>query len=190
MVVPQTHPATPIRSRPPAAARMVPNFLTVVRLGIAAAFPFAPGAWRAPLLVLGAGTDFLDGWIARRFGLTSWVGALLDGIADKAFTITVLATFAFEGRLSWWALALVMTRDLAVAGIAAYLAWCRAWPEFTRMAARQPGKVTTVFVYLLMLVLLLAPAHAGWVLWPAILCSILAAVDYLLLFLSVEPERG
>lgn len=177
---PAVHPLT----------RAVPSTLTMLRIAAAAAFPFAPEEARIPLVGFAAASDVLDGWIARRFGLTTWVGALLDGVADKALTIAVLLTFTLEGTLAGWALGLVMCRDVAVAAIAVHLAWHRAWPEFTRMSARMPGKVTTVAVFALMAALLLAPAYAWLALWPAIVLSVLAAVDYVLIFLSVDVRRG
>jgi phosphatidylglycerophosphate synthase len=73
-----------------------------------------------------------------------------------------------------------------VTAIAAYLAWHRAWPEFTRMSARMPGKVTTVALFLLMGALLIVPAYAWLLVWPAAILSVLAAVDYVLIFLSVD----
>lgn len=179
----------PNQSRPSVWVRLTPNTLTILRLGIAVVFPFAPPDWRIGLVVFAAASDFFDGWLARRFNLTSWIGALLDGIADKALTLSVLLTFTLQGDLTWWQLGLVMTRDIAVAAIAAYLAWCRAWPDFTRVAAREPGKVTTLFVYTLMLVLLVKPEYAVWVLWPTAVMSLLAAIDYVLVTLSVEPSR-
>lgn len=169
--------------------RLIPNFFTLVRIAVAIGFPFAPASWRIGLLVLAGVSDLLDGWIARRFGLTSWVGALLDGIADKALTLAVLLTFQMEGVLSWYALVLVMARDIAVTLIAAYLATRRAWREITHVTARAPGKVTTLAVYLLMAVLLVAPGYSAWVLWPAGILSVLAAIDYGIIFLSVQPER-
>lgn len=169
--------------------RALPNVLTLARLALAAIFPLTAPSWRIAVLVLAALSDFLDGWIARRYRLATWAGALLDGVADKAMTLAVLLTFTVEGQLAWWQLVLVMLRDVAVAGIAACLAWWRAWPEFRRMGARAPGKVTTVFIYLLMVMLLLAPGFAWIILWPTIVMSALAAIDYVLIFLSVEPER-
>lgn len=175
--------------RPKGWLRVLPNALTVLRVALAAAFPFVQPEWRVAVVLVAAVSDFLDGWIARRFDLSSWVGALLDGFADKAITLAVLLTFTFEGQLAWWQLVLVMTRDLAVAAIAVCLAWWRAWPEFSRMRARAPGKVTMVAIYALMAMLLLAP-HWAWIaLWPAAVLSVLAAVDYVLIFLSVDPRR-
>lgn len=175
-------------TRSPLALRLIPNALTLLRIAAAVYFPFAPaaGLWRAALVLFAAGSDFLDGWLARRLGATSWVGAVLDGVADKALTLCVLLTYSLEGSLAWWHLGLVMLRDIAVLAIAAYLAWCRAWGEFTRVAARQPGKVTTVFVYALMVALLLAPKYAFVAVWPAAIMSLLAAIDYVIVCLSVE----
>jgi phosphatidylglycerophosphate synthase len=177
--------------RPSGATRLraIPNALTLLRIAAAVAFPFAPVEARIPLVLFAALSDFLDGWIARRYALTSWVGALLDGIADKALTLAVLFTFTLEGTLTLWQLLLVMTRDVAVVAIAIHLAWHRAWPEFTRMSARMPGKVTTVAVFLLMAVLLLAPGLTWLAVWPAIILSVLAAIDYVLIFLSIDVKR-
>lgn len=161
----------------------------MLRLACAAVFPFVDPSWRIGIVLFAAGSDFLDGWIARRYSATTWQGALLDGIADKAITLSVLLTFTLPGDLAWWQLALVMTRDLAVLAIAVYMASFSAWSEFTRIAAREPGKVTTVFVYALMAMLLVFPEYAAWVLWPTCIMSILAAIDYVLVSLSVEPQR-
>lgn len=175
---------------PPATVlRLLPNALTLARIALAAFFPLAPPGWRIAVVAAAAASDALDGWIARRYGVTTWIGALLDGIADKALTLAVLATFAAEGALSWPAVVLVMIRDLVVTAIALYLACRRAWAEITHVTARAPGKVTTLAVYVLMAVLLLAPGLAAWVLWPAVVLSILAAIDYAIIFLSVQPER-
>lgn len=167
----------------------IPTALTLLRLAAAAYFPFAPESWRIGLVLFAAGSDFVDGWLARKWGVTTWYGAVLDGVADKAITLAVLATFTAEGVLAWWQLVLVMSRDIAVAAIAGYLASYRAWAEVTRVTAREPGKVTTLFVYALMAVLLVAPDYSAWVLWPACVMSILAAIDYVLVSLSVQPQR-
>ncbi len=183
-IMPKTDP----EHRPPAWTTGIPNALTLLRIAIAAWFPWSPEPWRLGLVAVAAASDFLDGWIARRFRLGSRLGAILDGIADKAITLSVLLTFTIQGELAWWELVLVMARDIAVIAIAAHLAWHRAWPEFSRMSARMPGKVTTFALFALMGVLLLAPRYAWVPLWPTVLLSVLAAVDYVLIFLSVEVK--
>lgn len=182
-------PTTDLQHRPRAWARAIPNALTLLRIAVAAWFPFSPVAWRIGLVLVAAASDFFDGWIARRYSLGSRLGALLDGIADKAISLSVLLTFTLEGTLAWWQLVLVMTRDIAVIAIAAHLAWHRAWPEFSRMSARVPGKVTTFVLFAFMLALLLAPRYVWIAFWPTAVLSVLAAVDYILIFLSVDVKR-
>ena len=160
----------------------VPNALTLLRLAIAGYFPFAAAGWRLPLVLVAATSDWADGAIARRFKLTSWVGSLMDGIADKAVTLSVLATFAHEGVMAWWHLGLVLTRDVTVGVIAAYTALRREWAQFKSMTARWPGKLTTAGVFVLMGVLLVAPAYAPWALWPTIALSVIAGIDYFMQF--------
>lgn len=160
----------------------VPNALTLLRLVIAGCFPFAEPAWRLSLVLIAGMSDWADGAIARRYKLTSWVGSLMDGVADKAVTLSVLATFAHEGMLTWWQLGLLLTRDVTVGVIAGYTALRRGWSRFRAMTARWPGKATTFVVFAYMGALLVFPAYSAWLLWPSIGLSMAAGVDYLLVF--------
>lgn len=165
-----------------------PNALTVLRLLAAASFPFVPDAWRVPIVVAAALSDWLDGFLARRYGFASPLGALLDGIADKAVTLSVLGTFAHHGVLAWWQLAIIMSRDLAVGAIALVIACHRAWPMFRKLAPSWSGKATTFAVFALMVVLLVAPAWTPWLLYPAGALSLLAAGDYVRQFLPAYRQ--
>lgn len=172
----------------PRLLAMVPNALTVLRLVIAAGFPFAPESWWLGLVAAGGASDALDGVIARRFGLTSWIGGLLDGVADKAFMLSVLGTFAAAGVLAPWALPLLLARDIAVALMAADGALRRQWWGFRKATARPLGKATTVALVLAILVLLVAPRAASVAVWLAGGLSLLAAADYFAVFLRARRE--
>ena len=83
--------------------RFVPNILSTCRLGIACYFPFSPEENWIWLIIAGGCSDFLDGWVARRWQVATWQGGLLDGIADKAFILSVLITLVCGGRFpAWW----------------------------------------------------------------------------------------
>lgn len=71
---------------------------------------------RAILLLMAAGvTDYLDGYIARRFSSFTRLGQLLDPLADRLYIFaTLLALVARDGLPLWWALALI-GRDLLLA---------------------------------------------------------------------------
>jgi CDP-diacylglycerol--glycerol-3-phosphate 3-phosphatidyltransferase len=155
-----------------------PNLVSLARFPMAAAFvalDHAPS--RLVLLALASISDLLDGWLARRSGKTSTLGALLDPIADKTFVFVALLVFVLNGTLGLGAMLIVISRDLAtLAGF--IVAWRH--PELTPLSfrARWPGKLVTVLQILVLLALVVAPEHLR-VLIPAIaVASVLAIVDY------------
>jgi phosphatidylglycerophosphate synthase len=161
--------------------RPLPNLLTGLRLALACLLPFAPTGWRLAIVAVAGATDALDGIIARRFGAETALGKLLDGVADKAFAFAAVLTLALEGAISPLASLAVMTRDLVVVGIALWLAAHRAWGAFGQMQVRLPGKATTLFVFVWLLLLLLG-APACWATIAFVLAatsSVVAAIDYL-----------
>lgn len=169
--------------------RQVPNALTVARLVIALAFPFLGPGVRLPALVVAAISDALDGFIARRYGLMSWTGALLDAVADKLLAVMVLATFTYEGLVLWWQLPLLLARDLAVAVIYAFITVKRQWVAFRRVKARLAGKATTVLLFSLVIAILVWPEAATWLLWPTVAVSIAAAADYFVVFMRAHEAH-
>ncbi len=162
--------------------RHIPNALTLLRLALTLWFTRADPDVRVWIILAAGLTDLLDGLIARRFGLTSWTGALLDAIADKAFTLTVLICLAAWGTLAWWHLPLLLSRDIVVGVIALYGAANRQWPVFKQAVARWPGKITTALMFALLLVATGVPAWKDWLLWPTIAASMVAAIDYVGVF--------
>lgn len=110
----------------------VPNALTVLRIALVPAFlvhahwcaeSVAAGGSDAPhrflsaaaFLAIGA-SDVADGWIARRWDLTTQLGAALDAIADKFALVCALAFFALSrgeafAHVPLWLVALVVGRD-------------------------------------------------------------------------------
>ncbi len=162
----------------------VPNALSTLRLLLAAAFPFLPPSWRLPVVVTGAFTDWLDGFVARRYHAQSTIGGLLDGIADKAFALSVLVTLAAAGVIAPWQVGLVVLRDVVVAGIALYVARRGDWSAFHRMPSRLAGKVTTALLFVWLIAVLIPLPEAG-TFSLFVLCavtSLVAAVDYVTQF--------
>jgi len=170
--------------------RFIPNILSTIRLALACAFPFVPEqlwVW----LIIGSGcSDVLDGWIARHWQVQSRLGAILDGVADKLFILIALLTVAGAGKFSLWWVPPLLARDLLVAFTAVYAAAIRSWESFNEMDVRWPGKLATAGQFLLLLVVVLFPAGIRFVLWLAILLSIIAAVDYGRLFILELQRRA
>lgn len=169
--------------------RHAPNALTVCRFALTAWFVFAAPPLRVWIVLAAGLTDLLDGLIARRFGLTSWTGALLDAVADKAFTLTVLLSLAAWGELRWWHVAVLLSRDIVVGLIALYGAANRQWPVFKIAAARWPGKITTALMFALLVAATGLPEVKAWLLWPTMAASVVAAGDYVGVFVRWLRRR-
>jgi CDP-diacylglycerol---glycerol-3-phosphate 3-phosphatidyltransferase len=70
--------------------------------------------WAFGIFVFAALTDSIDGWVARKLiGPTRW-GQLADPAADKALIVGSLAVLAYLGRLPWWAVAVIVVREVGV----------------------------------------------------------------------------
>jgi cardiolipin synthase (CMP-forming) len=68
------------------------------------------------LLVVFASTDWLDGYIARRYDQLSELGRILDPISDRILFVVVGIGFIVSGLLPLWAVLLILLRDLFVGG--------------------------------------------------------------------------
>lgn len=105
----------------------------------------------ASVAVLGAGTDLLDGFIARRSDTQSEVGALLDPFCDKVFVLMGLLSFLPGGSLDWAAFVVLILRDIFTGG--SYLLG-RILGRVIPFRSRLGGKVTTALQVLTLLSLL------------------------------------
>lgn len=125
--------------------RTLPNLLTLARLVSAPyiAWLIASGRAEVGIWCLAAAglTDALDGWLARRFGGVTPLGAYLDPIADKVLAGAVFLALGFAGAVPWWLVGIVFGRDiliLAVAGLFLAFTTVRAFPPSVW------GKVSTL----------------------------------------------
>jgi cardiolipin synthase len=98
----------------------IPNFITIARLlavPLIVWLMIADRFLEATVLFIIAGiSDALDGFMAKRLGATSELGAYLDPIADKALLVSVFLTLGFKGTLPAWLIVLVVSRDLFIIG--------------------------------------------------------------------------
>ncbi|WP_084634898.1 CDP-alcohol phosphatidyltransferase family protein [Propionicicella superfundia] len=95
----------------------VPNLLSAVRLLGVPLFVWLLLGPRADLLavaVLAVGgiTDWLDGFLARRWNQRSRVGQVLDPIADRLYILATLLCLAIRGVIPWWLVVLLVLRDI------------------------------------------------------------------------------
>ena len=94
------------------------------------------------LLFLAAGvSDAIDGYLAKRFGMSSELGAYLDPLADKALIVSIYVTLGISGDLPRWLVILVVSRDVMIVG-AVLLSWLVGKPLL--MKPLQVSKLNTV----------------------------------------------
>ena len=69
------------------------------------------------VFIIASVTDWVDGYIARKYGQVSDFGKFLDPLADKLLVIAAMAVFCQWGQIPAWALMIVLTREFAVTGL-------------------------------------------------------------------------
>ena len=160
----------------------VPNQLTSLRLLLAVVMfcliPFGQYTICMILFLVAAGTDWLDGWYARKYGLVSVLGRILDPFADK---VIICGTFIFlvaEPRMAEipfglraWMVVVIVGRELLVTALRGFIE--QRGGDFS---AKMSGKLKMVFQCIAAASALLALSFSGevpgevpgWVLWTFI----------------------
>src|SRR5499425_877066 len=136
----------------------VPNQITFLRLGFLPFFLilifYEKYAWALLLLVNSAGSDALDGLLARSLNQKSALGAYLDPIADKLLVSSSFVVLALNRRISWWLATLVLSRDILILMAAAVILVTVGYRPFPPSIF---GKITTALqILLVFMVVLLA----------------------------------
>ena len=168
----------------------IPNGVTVARIllvpVVLAAILADPGSggWRwvaAVLFALAAGTDRLDGYLARRLDqVTDW-GKLADPIADKLLIGGTLVVLSAIGDLPWWVTVVILVRELGITAMRF------AVLRYVVIPASRGGKIKTVLqsigIGLFVLPLDLLPGVVTVVAWvvivAAVVLTVVTGVDYL-----------
>ena len=176
---------------------VIPNALTMFRLVIAplvflclwSQHPFL--TWATLILfTLAAVTDYLDGFLSRLWRTESWLGRVLDPIADKLLVASVLVgLIAFRPTSFWITLVvyILLMRELLVSGLR------EAGRGDDSLAVSIMGKAKTA-LQLVALFVLLAENAAGWslnigfyILAVSMILSLVSLVQYLIRFFSAPP---
>ena len=115
-----------MRRRAGFSSLSIPNLITLGRILLVPVVVWAisSGAmWIAFVLFLAAGvSDAVDGFLAKRFGMTTVLGAYLDPLADKALIVSIYVTLGINGVIPHWLVILVVSRDIMIVG-AIILSW-------------------------------------------------------------------
>jgi cardiolipin synthase (CMP-forming) len=104
----------------------IPNLITLARILLVPVMVWAitSGEMRvAFVLFLAAGvSDAVDGFLAKRFGMATELGAYLDPLADKTMIVSIYVALGIAEAIPRWLVILVVSRDIMIVG-AVMLAW-------------------------------------------------------------------
>ncbi|MDR9419821.1 CDP-diacylglycerol--glycerol-3-phosphate 3-phosphatidyltransferase [Gracilimonas sp.] len=138
----------------------IPNILSGLRMILAPVFLFMyiqdELIWRSlsiAVFAVAALTDYFDGKIARYYKLESEFGVFLDPLADKFLTFAGFLCLPFldTTQFPWWAVIVIVSRDIAVTGLRLYAGKKNISME-TRVTAKAKTLVQMIFLYTVLLI--------------------------------------
>jgi CDP-diacylglycerol--glycerol-3-phosphate 3-phosphatidyltransferase len=149
----------------------------------------------AILFAIAAATDFIDGKLARRWGVTTTLGSFLDTTADKLLVTGILVALVAVERASPWVAVIIIGRELTIMGLRGVIA-----ADGAVMAPSLWGKIKTNVQFLALLLAILRPDWIlggeyldEWLMAIAAIVTIGSAIDYLVAFASAlradAPEQ-
>ena len=130
----------------------------------------------AIIFAIASSTDYLDGYLARRYNLVTSFGEFFDPMADKLLVMAALITLVSLSVIPAWITIIILSRELLVTGLRVLLAQY----DGKVMAAALPGKIKTFTQMFAIIFFLLSDAGFNWL--PFSLAQVLL---YLCLFFTV-----
>ena len=104
----------------------LPNIITLIRILLVPVIVWAIASNQMTIaffIFVAAGvSDAIDGFLAKRFNMTTEIGALLDPVADKALLVSIYVTLGISGDIPRWLVILVVSRDFMIVG-AVLISW-------------------------------------------------------------------
>lgn len=168
----------------------IPNLITIVRI-----LAIAPICWllwqhdyqNAFVLLLIAGlSDALDGYLARRYGWFTRLGAFLDPIADKLFVACVYIVLGLQAYLPWWLVSLVLGRDVIISGGALAFRWATGHLEMQPLRISKLNTTLQIILLALTLVNIALYSVPTWlqvsVQWAVAISTLSSGLAYMVLW--------
>ena len=129
-------------------------------------------------------TDFLDGYLARKWDLTSKMGAILDLIADKTLVIVLLVNYALLNKVSWIIVFLVALREI----LSMVIRNIKLKNQNQLIGAKMMGKVKTTFQFIGIGMMILDVPGYNLVLCVMLVLSYLSFYEYIKEFLRKDEN--
>ena len=164
---------------------LVPVFLIVYFSEICNATLYA-----AIIFAVAAISDFVDGYLARKYSATSNLGKILDPLGDKLMTVAVMASITIDGIIPLWPVLVVVAKELLMAA-GGVIVHRKARAEMP--PSNIVGKSATVVFFLVCLALMLfreIPRGVGTAMIAiAIALTFLALISYIKTFVAVMSNK-
>ncbi|MES9939803.1 MAG: CDP-alcohol phosphatidyltransferase family protein [Candidatus Thiodiazotropha sp. 6PLUC2] len=176
----------------------IPNLISILRILLT-----LPIVWllfeqqfsHALILFAVAGfSDGLDGYLAKRFGWQSYLGGLLDPLADKALLMSSFLVLGGQGLIPIWLVILVIFRDLTIVGGALYYNFS------VEEVDANPSLVSKLNTLMQIMLVLLVVTDAGpfplpyplleWLTWATGLTTLISGVAYVWVWSNKARRKG
>ena len=175
----------------------LPNKLTILRVLMIPFFVLfmlwdvtgAADKWIAvALFIVASLTDFLDGYIARKYNLVSNFGKFMDPLADKLLVSAAMICLVEMGRLPAWVVILIISREFIISGFRRI-----ASDTGFVIAASYWGKFKTVFQMAMIIVLICNLGGAFGIvetalIWISLILTVVSLVDYVVKNINVLKD--
>ncbi len=183
----------------------LPNSLTVVRMFLVPLlvvvlltefegrqiFGMSKALVGAAIFGLASLTDFLDGYLARRRRQVTWLGQVLDPIADKLLTSAAFISLVQVDLAPAWMVALIIGREFAITGLRSL-----AYTKGVTIPASWLGKIKMGSQVAAILLILVGWAGVPWMheagaiaLWVVMVTAVVSALDYYRRFHALLQAR-
>ena len=165
----------------------LPNKLTVGRM---IAVPFFIAAYMLGyylaaciIFIAASATDWLDGYLARKWNMVSNFGKIMDPLADKILVYSAFCLMV-PSQVPAWMLIIILAREFVVSGMRTVAA-----SEGIVIAAGKSGKLKTVLQMIAVPLLIVAPAFPGaaWLgmmaqgfLWASLVMTVYSGIEYVI----------
>lgn len=173
--------APPVVSTSSTRVLTIPNVLSFIRLATVPVFVwlFVSGRENAAVIlyIVGAWSDFFDGWIARRTNSVSELGKLLDPLADRVFIAALVVALVMREVLPWWLALTIVGRDLILLSLFPLL----ERRKIERIAVNRMGKTATAALLLGLSLLAISQTTApgaGSMRLPGLISTVVGAALY------------
>lgn len=177
----------------------IPNLLTMLRCVLVPVFAWllfrehgedtASRAWAAAVFVIASVTDWMDGYLARKWDIVTTFGKVADPIADKALTGVALLGLSILGELPWWATIVILVREIGITLM-------RFWViRIGVIPASRGGKLKTIF-QMLAITMYLMPVGDAWdtakfvVLVIAVILTVVTGLDYIARVMALRKQAS